>query len=154
MTQPVGSAWKKRLETSSPHENIETIISQHVASVCGEARTVNGEKRATLDKGSLTSHWPVCTTIEPRCFCLVCRMLSCRSRSTSPICTDTSRRKCCWSPSYLSWIVLRGLLLSRMQACVVTRIVPRHHDVLEILILHYRPSACFLPSVPDLRNQG
>lgn len=43
----------------------------------------------------------------------------------------------------LGWAVFGYLLLSRVQPCVVTSIIPRHHHVLEALVLHCQKSECF-----------
>jgi hypothetical protein len=68
-------------------------------------------------------------------FLLVCKKLASCTYSASVVCT-TEGGGCYVTVALLRWSVLGHLLLPSVQARVVARIVPGHHDVLEVLVLY------------------
>jgi hypothetical protein len=100
-----------------------------------EARTVGGESGATLGE-DLTHVLLVCCCDYPATmFLLVCKMLASCTYSASAMCT-TEVGGCYVTVALLRWSAVGHLLLPSLQARVVARIVPRHHDVLEVLVLY------------------
>jgi hypothetical protein len=81
------------------------------------------------------SYWLVAVTTQPRCFSWFAKCWPV-VRTPRPSCALQEGGGCYVTVASLRWSVLGHLLLPSLYARVVARIVPRHHDVLEVLVLY------------------
>jgi hypothetical protein len=122
------------LEDGSPHEDLQAIISQPTFPRLLRHTLLAVSRVLGLGDWIPHSHWTTTATFRSRIF------LSVRVTGQLHLHVHSHYSSSSSSRLLLGWSVLR--CLCRVQSSVVASIIPRHHDVLHLLILHYDMSAC------------